>query len=264
MSGAVITPATSPRGAILRRLAEPPLLALGFLTIVPINLPWTVSPRALSRAAALFPAVGLLLGGAVALADLTLRRVLPVGPVSAIDLLLLTTLSGGLHLDGLMDWCDGVFLSGGPERRLAVLRDSRVGSFGVLGAVLTLLLEYSALSSLAGPARTLALLLVPAVARWSLVLPLWAFPYARTSGAGTPFKEGIGLGQVLVATALAALALALLHPHDLVLLPLAGLTALSLGWWTASRLGGLTGDSYGAASELVTALLLVFLAGGWR
>lgn len=263
MSETALSPVTPTRADGLRRLVEPPLLALGFLTVLPVNLPWTISPRALSRAAALFPAVGLLLGGGVALADLALGRVLPLGPDSAIDLLLLIALSGGLHMDGLMDWCDGIFLTGGADRRLDVMRDSRVGSFGVLGAGLALLIEYSALTSLTGPRRTAALVLVPTAARWAMVLLLWAFPYARASGTGSPFKEGIGLPHVLAATVLCALAAGFLHGADLLLLPVAAGAALLMGLWTAGRVGGLTGDSYGAACEMVTALLLVVLAGRW-
>lgn len=262
--GTATQPASSvSRVGPIRHLIEPLVLTISFLTILPVRTRWSLAPQSFPRAVALFPAVGLLIGGVVAAVDLAGQHVLPISTTSALDLLLLAIVSGGLHLDGLMDSCDGLFLSGGAERRLSVMKDSRVGSFGVLGLAFALLVQYSALTSLSGPARAALLVVVPCISRWSMVLALWAFPYARASGLGSPFKDGLGVRHVLVATLLCVAVPALIRPSDLLLVPLAALVTFAAGSWMVSRLGGLTGDSYGAVSEVVTSVLFIALAGRW-
>ena len=97
-----------------------------------------------------------------------------------------------LHLDGLMDVCDGMFGGFTPERRLEIMKDSRVGAFGVVGGIIVLLLKYAALLSLltiAEPGKEWALLIFPAISRWTMVVLLGSFPYVRSQGLGSPFHS---------------------------------------------------------------------------
>src|SRR5581483_9200626 len=110
------------------------LVAVQFLSHLPTPAGLPVDGPALGRALGWFPVVGLVLGGLLAGADLVLSVVLPRPLVDAFLLVLLALLTGGLHLDGFMDTCDGLFSLRSPEDRLAIFRDSRVGSFGVVGA----------------------------------------------------------------------------------------------------------------------------------
>ena len=96
----------------------------------------------------------------------------------------LVVATGGLHLDGLADTCDGLFGGSSPPERLAIMRDSRVGTFGVLGVVCILLLRWAAFLSLTSPIRRGALLLAPALGRWAMVGAVAALPYARPEGLG--------------------------------------------------------------------------------
>jgi adenosylcobinamide-GDP ribazoletransferase len=240
----------------------PPVLALQFLTAVPIPIGVPAGPRQLGRALGLFPLVGAMLGLALGGLDALLRLGLPSALASALVLIGAVLLTGGLHLDGLMDACDGLFGGRTVERRLEIMRDSRVGAFGVLGGVLQLLLKYAALESLPGALRGPALVASLAAGRWAMVAAIWGFPYARPQGLGAVFKAGVGLSGVAVATLLALVATALpFGPAGLQLGPLllgvaAVLTGLA-GRWMAARLGGLTGDTYGAIDELVEATSLV-------
>jgi adenosylcobinamide-GDP ribazoletransferase len=158
-----------------------------------------------------------------------------------------------------MDSCDGLFGGRDREHRLAIMRDSRVGSFGVLAAILVLLLEYAALASSTDPARRVALVLAPAVGRWAMAVALWLFPYSRAEGRGTAFKAGLRWHHVLLASIWTAGSVALLQAGALWLLPVLLVLVLAMGRWIVTRIGGLTGDSYGALCEIATALTFVAL-----
>src|SRR3712207_6097161 len=159
---------------------------------MPTGLP--IAGPTLGRALGWFPAVGLLLGALLAAADLLLGRLLPRGLADVCVLVLLALLTGGLHLDGFMDTCDGLFSLRSPAERLAIFRDSRVGSFGVVGAATLLLLQWAALGALPGataplgplpvPPRAAMLLATLVLARWAMVYAIVAFPYGRAEGLG--------------------------------------------------------------------------------
>ncbi len=171
----------------------------------------------------------------------------------------------GLHLDGLMDVCDGLFGGYTPERRLEIMRDSHVGAFAVLGASCLLLLKYGALVSLLSqdvmePAW--ALVLYPVLGRWAMVLQLGAFPYTRSSGLGSPLHQGGGK----IPTGAAALTAAVISVvaagvGGAILLAGSSILAWLLGAGMARMLGGLTGDTYGATNEIVEAATIIAVVG---
>lgn len=198
------------------------------------------------------------MGLALAALDAALSSQLPVSVVSALVLVAGTMLTGGLHVDGLMDTCDGVFGGRTRERRLEIMRDSRVGSFGALAGALQLLLKYAALVSLPADLRGAALVVGLTGGRWAMVVSTWLFRYARPEGLGRAFKDGVRVSDVLLATALAAglcwAAFGLLGLAAL--LGAAAVVGLG-GAFLAGRLGGLTGDCYGALSEVVEVGVLV-------
>ena len=228
-----------------------PVLAIQFLTAVPLPLAVPATPRHLGRALAFFPLAGALLGLALAGLDSVL---LAAGVLA----------TGALHVDGLMDACDGIFGGRTAVGRLEIMRDSRVGSYGVLAGALQLLLKYAALSALPLGWRGAALVMALSAGRWAMVGATWVFPYARPEGLGAAFKAGVTWPSVALATLFAiAVAWASLGAPGLALLGLAGAAAWLTGTYAAGKLGGLTGDCYGAVNEVVeTALLLALLA--WR
>lgn len=237
---------------MLRELLAPPVLAIQFLTAVPLPVSVPAGVRELGRSLIFFPLVGALLGIALAVVDALLLRVLPVAVSTALVLIVWTLLTGGLHLDGLMDTCDGLFGGRTRERRLEIMRDSRVGSYGVLAGALQLLLKYAALISLPMEARGAALVLALTSGRWAMTLAIWGFPYARSEGLGRAYKDGARLSDVGFAAVL-ALGVCWLATDVRGLGALAGasLLAWSGGWWITERLGGLAGDCYGALNEVV-------------
>lgn len=190
--------------------------------------------------------------------DAALRLLWPSAVTSAITLVVLIALTGGLHLDGLMDSCDGLFGRSDPSRRMDIMRDSRVGGFGVLGAISTLLLKYAALAAVADPWRLVALALAPMLGRWAMVLAIWGFPCARPEGLGRAFKETTSWRSALVASLIAAtVAVGLLRLNGVGLLVVAGAATWLVAKFVCTRIPGLTGDIYGAVNEVVEVVCLL-------
>ena len=240
-----------------------PLAALEFLTPIRLRRGGALDPATVGRASAFFPAVGLLLGLLLTGLDRGLAHVLPRAVESALLVATLAVLSGGLHLDGLADSADGLFGGHTPARRLEIMRDSRIGSFGALAIVLVLLLQWSALNSLVQPWRGGALLLFPALGRCAMVVLLGAFPYARPQGLGVLFRRYIWPWPVPVAaTSSLIFAVVLFGASGAIICGAALCLALLLGAAMAARLGGLTGDTYGAACELTQVLVLLLVLSG--
>ncbi len=235
------------------------LLALKFLTILPIPLRAELPPGAMRRASAFYPLAGLVIGLILAGADWALGLAFPLLLRSALVLALWVSLTGALHLDGFLDCCDGLLAPVSPERRLEILRDVHTGSFAVVGGVLLLLVKFAALASLTGPLRLALLIGAPVLARWGLVYAVIRIPYARSGpGLGRLVKEGSGRRELVIATAIAlAVVLAAWRWWGLAALPATWAFTVLLIAWIRTRIPGLTGDTYGAIAELTEAAWLV-------
>ncbi len=244
----------------MRAVLAAPLVAATFLSVIPLRLPRTVPPAAFPRAVGLFPLAGAGIGALVAVLDALARQVLPVDVSGAVALAALAVLTGGLHLDGLADAADGLLGPLERTRRLEVMREGGIGAFGAAAVALVLLVEFAALGHLAAASRVPALVGALALSRFAMSLAVGAFPYARLSGAGSAFKAGLGAFDVVVATAIAAIVAAtLLVERGIALLLIVAVVALAVGAFARARLGGLTGDVYGAIAELAFAVSLIAL-----
>jgi adenosylcobinamide-GDP ribazoletransferase len=239
------------------------LVALQFLTVIPVRVSGEVEAHTLGRAMAWFPVVGLMLGALLALADAVGRAFFPPVVNAALLLTAWAAFTGALHLDGFLDCCDGLLATRSPEQRLEILRDTHVGAFAVVGAICLLAIKFAALVELPAPQRTPALLTIPALTRAAMTYAARAYPYARPGpGRGQLYREGLTWRHVLLAGAVAvgAAGLALgrtgLGAALWVWLMTVGIAAL-----VRRRIPGLTGDVYGAINELteVGALLFVLL-----
>jgi adenosylcobinamide-GDP ribazoletransferase len=239
---------------------QAPCFAAQFLTVLPALVRRPPHADDLGRSEAFFPLIGLLLGAIVAGADLLLQPVASPLVRDVMVVALLAGLTGALHLDGLIDTFDGLFAGRSPERRLEIMRDPRAGAFGVVTVVLLLALKLAALASLPADLRIAALVIAPGLGRWAIVLVTATFPYARPEGMGRAFKASIKRRHVVVAGALAlGAAGAVVGAGGIVVWLAASAAALLAGRWVTSRLGGVTGDVYGAICELVEAGVLVAL-----
>jgi adenosylcobinamide-GDP ribazoletransferase len=240
----------------MRERIRPVLAAISFLSAVPVGGAAELGSPNLRRGAALFPAIGAAVGALVALVAWGSAQVLPPFVAAVLGVAAAVAVTAAIHLDGLGDVADalGASLSGGDPAH--AMRDPRLGTFGVAAVVLDLLLRTSTLSALVVTGFPWPVVAAGALSRVAPVAMAWRLPYAG-SGTGA-WIAGIGAGQVTVA-AVIALAIAI---------PSAGIAALSMfvatvaastliGWWSNRRLGGVTGDVFGAAIELAETLALV-------
>jgi len=230
--------------------------AFGFLTILPVAPVGEAPP---SAARAWFPLVGLALGAALVGLDAAAREGLPSIVVGALLLSALLILTRALHTEGFLDCCDGLFGGYTAADRLRILRDTHVGAFAVIGGAALIAAKWSLLASTPDAARIGLLVVFPCLARFGMLLTMAAFPYARAAGVGTSMQQDGRFWQVFVGLVTAVfVSILFLGAGGLVLLAAVSVAALGLGRWIAGKLGGMTGDAYGAVNELseVLALLL--------
>lgn len=229
-------------------------LAATFLTTLPAPA-FVVPTGGLGLAGRWFPLVGLVIGLLLWLIQSVALYFFAPPLAGALVVLAWVVVTGGLHLDGLADCCDGLLATTSRERRLEILRDPRVGSFGAIGLVLTLLLKTLA----AGMVPPIALLLAPVWARWML---LWAArpPQARPDGMGADFAAGVTPEVIVVAAALPVLLLFFGGGRGLVGATLAVAVMVALVRLARQRIGGVTGDVYGLVVEVCEVMVLLVFA----
>jgi len=239
--------------------------AITFYTILPLPSNWDLDFSKIARWA---PLVGVLLGGFLALVDLGLFYLgFPILTRSVLIVSLWLALTGGLHLDGVIDAADGLAVGKG-EKALLVMKDSLTGAFGVMGGVVLLLLKTASLSDLENY-RWFAIISGAAWGRWGQVLAIARYPYLRETGKGSFHKESL---QVPNDVILGLVILLKVHIIGFLMdkdhwwlwfgMALIGLcSAIATGMWFHKRLGGHTGDTYGAVVEWTEAIYLCLLTG---
>jgi adenosylcobinamide-GDP ribazoletransferase len=236
------------------------LLALQFLTRLPVRAPWPGSPGERAAAVPFYPLVGLLLGLLLAALHGTLGATDP-GVQAALLLAAWVLLTGALHLDGLADTVDAwVGGQGDRARTLAIMKDSRTGPMGATALGVVLLAKFAALQALLGAGSWGAVVLAPVMGRALLVAVLLWLPYVRPGGLGAELAGHLPRETAQVAVAVAAAALLLAGSAGLWMLVAA--TAVFLGARAAllNRLGGTTGDTAGALCEIGEAAVLLAAA----
>jgi len=234
------------------------LSAFQFLTILPFKVK-RLTDGALAWAVVFFPIVGLVLGSILAGANYFLASYGFNEIASNIILvILLVILTGGLHLDGLSDTFDALFSGKSKEEMLAIMHDSHVGVMGVLAIISALLLKIALLSVIGPELKVKALILMCVLSRWSMPLSIYSFPYARQNGKAKTFIDGMNIRIFLIATLIALVITYFLG--GLIGISILGVTAACAyltGIYIKSKIGGITGDTIGAVSELSEVIILV-------
>jgi len=236
--------------------------ALAFLTRLPVPAPpW--SSGGLARAAVWFPVVGLVVGGVAAAVRVAAGLVLPSEPATVLALAAAILVTGAFHEDGLADAADGLGAHVDRARKLEIMRDSRVGTYGSLGVVLPLLLAYATLSGLDAEDFSRAAVCGHVLGRWSTLPQAFFLPPARDVGSGALVR--VSVPALLIGTAVTVA----------VLLGLGGLVggatalgvAVIIGLASALGLrrvlGGATGDTFGAVNKITEVATYAALVAVW-
>jgi len=237
--------------------------AIAFYTCIPIPIRWALEFRWVARWA---PLIGLLIGAILGIVDGGLQQLgVPILTRSAVIVVSWIAVTGGLHLDGVMDTADGLAVQD-RQRRLEVMADSATGAFGAMAATAILLLKTTALSDLEAY-RGVALMASAGWGRWGQVVAIAFYPYLKPTGKGAFHKEAIRIPQDILLgffLLLALCSLPLLLDRNTALVSLGmvvGGSAIALltGAYFNRKLGGHTGDTYGAVVEWTEALFLCLL-----
>ncbi|HEU4501192.1 MAG TPA: adenosylcobinamide-GDP ribazoletransferase [Nitrospira sp.] len=242
---------------------KPFIFAWQFLTAVPLSRDLHhPAPHELAGSMLWYPFVGILLGAFMVMTDMLLARWLSPEVVAALLILLLVVMTRGLHQDGLADTLDG--LAGGrmPTDRLTIMRDPRIGAIGATGLFVSLILRYSALVSLPEPLKFPALLCMPAIGRWAMVVGAYGASYARAEGGlAAPFLAHLSARHVLGATVVVVslMAWSLGFAAALIVLLIGGILSRLITMCCRYYFAGITGDTLGATNEVVEISFLLFM-----
>jgi len=215
------------------------------------------------RSTIFFPVIGLLLGLILVLVNVLLEPFASPGLSSVALVTILALLTRGLHLDGLGDTFDGLGAGGDRDRILRVMDDSHTGAFGVIAIVLLLFFKIHAIESLDNE-RWRALLAAPILGRWAMVL-LGYRSQAAKPGLGSTLMDHLEKKHIVFATLFTLLLVAaILHGAGIAMMIWVAIFVLASKNYFHRRLGGVTGDTFGAVGELSETSVLVILALGTR
>ena len=227
------------------------LIAVQFLTRLPVSRVLNSSESELGKAAAFFPLVGVVVGAGAALVFALLQRVLPVPEAVLCAIVFAAFITNGFHEDGLADTFDGFGGGWKKDRVLEIMRDSRIGTYGTLALIFVVLGKLVFLSSLPQGQIWRWLIVAHTAARWT-ILPLCAWlPYARVEGQGKLVAKQVGVLEITTGTVTLLLVILLLPLQAMfAALLVINLVTLLSGLYFRAHLQGITGDCLGAANQL--------------
>jgi len=225
------------------------LLAFQLLTIIPISHSYIASDKQLGYSSLYYPLIGLFIGGTLAIASVVLASI-PVQIQAVVILMLWVLLTGGLHLDGLAD-CADAWVGGlaSKQRSLEIMKEPASGPIAVVILILVLLLKWAIISHLLEQQNFIVLLITPMVGRLSILLLMLSTNYIRTGGMAEKLVENLPRSKAYFLS-LVCMLIGLYYLGGLAI----GFMLLILfliAYQAKNRLGGVTGDVYGAAVELV-------------
>jgi adenosylcobinamide-GDP ribazoletransferase len=248
------------------------LMALQFLTIIPVKVSGKLTDREVGSSALFYPLVGALQGLLLLIAGLLLARIFSPEIVAGFLIAIAIISNGGFHLDGLADTFDALAVKSSGnrakdlEKRLAVMKDSMTGAIGVVAIVTVILLKFVLLRSILSfgmPATAfLVVFLMPVFSKWIMVPAMYHGISARKDGLGRLFIEGASAKTLIISSLLALFIFCIITVAHLAvlygvrgfiiltLLPAGYIMAVTAAGICARIFGGLTGDTLGAISEL--------------
>lgn len=231
------------------------VLALQFFTRLPIKISKAYSEERMAASVRYFPLVGLLIGIIASTAYQFSLFIFPAIVAILVSIAVTALITGGLHEDGLADTFDGIGGGSTAAHALEIMKDSRVGVFGLMALTFALAIKVVSLATL--PATTIAITLIGAhgLSRWSTVLVMATSSYVRENGTGKPTSKKISKGAFAFATLSAIAAIALLYFKLSPLMAGGSVIGLAISHllirlFFERKIGGYTGDCLGATQQV--------------
>jgi adenosylcobinamide-GDP ribazoletransferase len=232
--------------------------AIQFITIIPLGKAKSFDPP---KMVPYFPLVGVLLGVLVALFDSVVLRLWPPPVAALLDIMLLTVLTAAFHIDGLGDTADGLLGPRSRDKALEIMKDSRIGTMGLVAILFGLALKWGGLANL-NAYRSILLIIIPAYARAGILFGMRYLPYGRADGTGKPFfSEKIPLKHFWGLIFPIGLSLSLGLKAIWLNLAFVIIIAMVLVFYK-KRMGCITGDMLGALVEITEAGLFLMISLG--
>lgn len=243
------------------------ITGLQFLTRITITKQSEWSPESFGRSVKFFPLIGGIIGIILVGINYLFSDYLPLRgiylPPHVLTTLLIVSnvvLVGGLHCDGFMDTMDGIYSGRSKEKMLEIMKDSRVGANGVMAFVLLIFIKWSLIMDISPLLLPNALLIMPTLGRFAMVIGITVFPYARPDGIGKAFAQYAGKYTMYSGLFFVLLLIVPLGKQAIVCIPVISIVTILFAMHIKNKIGGLTGDIYGAISELAEIMvLLIFL-----
>ncbi|WP_319001904.1 adenosylcobinamide-GDP ribazoletransferase [Clostridium algoriphilum] len=240
------------------------LLFFQFFTRIPINKSLKCDKENFRRGSVFFPVVGLFIGIVQWIIYYMLIKVLPVNITAVFVVIIPIIITGGLHVDGLGDTCDGFFsLKGDKYKIIEVMKDSTVGTYATIAIVFDMLARYAAVNTIIQINLPLILIATPIIARFTVVFISFIGKNAKETGSGNIFIGNIDVKRLVISGIITIIfGTLLIGLNKSIILIVSGLLlSFLINKFCESKITGLTGDSLGANNELVEILvMMLFIA----
>jgi adenosylcobinamide-GDP ribazoletransferase len=214
-----------------------------------------------------FPCAGAVIGGILSLIYILGQKVLPHEVVAGLIVVISIIITGGMHLDGFADTMDALFCYGDREKKLAVMKDSRIGAYGVIGIVSVILLKYVLVVSLPQTYLMQSLIGFPILSRWMMTFSIVFYPYIREKGLGKAFTSQKNSAFIIASIATITIMYIMLGLKSLIVIIGVFMAGLFFILYLTRQFGGMTGDTYGATNEfceIIALLMFIILSYGIR
>lgn len=247
----------------MKRYFENFLLMLQVLTRIPINKSLPCENNDFKRGASFFAIVGLIIGLIQFMVYSLLIKFFNLDISVIIIIIIDILITGGFHIDGFGDTCDGFFATKGKDKIIDIMKDSRIGTFACIGIIINLLIKFIGYTTVLNNTTSYIIILLPMISRVSIVLISYIGKAAKETGSGNLFINTVTFNEVIINYLLFILiAIFMVNLKRLfIILTISILTTLLFNKYCNSKINGITGDSLGANNELVMLILLIILSG---
>ena len=236
------------------------ILMIQFFTTIPLKTSIEIKEEDFSKGLPYFPLVGLIIG----LFNYIIFHIstfINIEFLSVVFWILANIIiTGGLHLDGLADTCDGLLSSRNKEKMLEIMKDSRIGTNGVLAIIMDLLIKLGLMISLPANLRPLAIISSVVLGKTIMLVLIYTTPYGRKNGIGGLFYKGISKISVAIGSMIGVIIIIAIH--SLKIIPILLLCIVPIAFYrkfVINKIDGITGDTLGAANELAEILFLFYI-----